>query len=335
MFSNLLKRIFGESPPESGFKVFGDRLWLAFYSNNFKDLENEIIASKAHERFVDRVNLGIVPMPELWYWHLAGSRHGQAKMVGMEGHVVWAIGEFDDSPAGAAAAKFYAETPHKLSHGFTYPKYAFKGGVYYDINTFEISVLPMDVAVPANPFTDYQVYDKEEQMNETQRKKIQETFGSAADDLIQSIEEHGQAAEAIREIAEFKDFGRRTDDMDDDGSADKSATADLLAELFGGQAELTEALAETAQRSTEATSRVSDVLDRLEKRLGVIEKAVKRLVDTRPASVTDTNEGGAKDADESDADVTPADADKQIKDQTEGSEEYDSFFPGLNFPKRS
>jgi hypothetical protein len=45
------------------------------------------LPTRAHEEYVDRVQKGLVPMPELWTWHTKGTRHGQAD-------VVWKAGGF-------------------------------------------------------------------------------------------------------------------------------------------------------------------------------------------------------------------------------------------------
>src|SRR6185369_4422007 len=65
------------APKDESFTVFkaadGKHYWLARFSGKFKDREGEILADKSHEEYVDRVQKGIVPMPELWTWHTKGT----------------------------------------------------------------------------------------------------------------------------------------------------------------------------------------------------------------------------------------------------------------------
>jgi hypothetical protein len=57
--------------------------WLAVYSNKWRDDDNppEILASTAHKEFVDAVDAGDWPYPELWLWHIPGSKFGVADFV--------------------------------------------------------------------------------------------------------------------------------------------------------------------------------------------------------------------------------------------------------------
>jgi hypothetical protein len=57
--------------------------WVAVYSNKWRDDDNppEILASKAHQDFVDAVDKGDWPHPEVWLWHVPGTRFGVADFV--------------------------------------------------------------------------------------------------------------------------------------------------------------------------------------------------------------------------------------------------------------
>lgn len=73
--------------------------WLAIYSNKFRDEDHppEILAEAAHRDFVRAVDDGEWPMPELWLWHLPGTKSGAADMVAWDdnGFAV-ASGLFDE-----------------------------------------------------------------------------------------------------------------------------------------------------------------------------------------------------------------------------------------------
>jgi hypothetical protein len=51
----------GELP---AFKALGDGYWFASYSNNFEDVDKEILSLDAHDRYLARVHAGLVPLPE-------------------------------------------------------------------------------------------------------------------------------------------------------------------------------------------------------------------------------------------------------------------------------
>lgn len=142
------------------FQVFktasGKKAWLARHTGKFVDRENEILAERAHEEYVARVQKGIVPPPELWMWHVKGTKHGQAVAVWKSGGFVCAAGYFDDTPAGNKAFNYYQQHSGsiKLSHMFHYPKTSKVDGVYFDYNTIEITTLPN--GAEAFPYTSFQ-----------------------------------------------------------------------------------------------------------------------------------------------------------------------------------
>lgn len=57
--------------------------WMTIYSNNYRDSDRvpEIISEKSHRSFEALVDKEIVPPPELWLWHIPGTKWGQADMV--------------------------------------------------------------------------------------------------------------------------------------------------------------------------------------------------------------------------------------------------------------
>lgn len=161
MKPGILKRFWEMLPgmrkaarPQAQFKSLGSGWWVGWYSNNFEDREAEIIAGEAHDKFIARLNAGIMPMPELWFWHIPGTKHGKAAWVDRIGHMVVSLGRFDDTPLGRLMETHYeaADATYAMSHGFTADKSRhFRDGVWYDINTFEMSTLAPEAA--ANVWT--------------------------------------------------------------------------------------------------------------------------------------------------------------------------------------
>lgn len=142
----------------STFKVFkaqdGQYYWKATWSNDFKDRDGEIISSKGHARYLARIDAGLVPLPDLHYWHIPALKHGKALYIRRVERMMQAFGVFDDTPLAKVFIEHYRKNRKKVSHGFTYPTWALKDGVYEDYNTFEISPLPPDVA--ANLYTGFE-----------------------------------------------------------------------------------------------------------------------------------------------------------------------------------
>lgn len=138
-----------------GFKIADGNKWVAWYSNAYIDKENEIIARKAHEDYIQRVRAGEIPYPELWFMHIKGTRHGVATDLFLIDNFVVAVGVFDDpadNPFVSKMKAWYSEQESvTLSHGYKYDRNEKHDNVYYSIETYEISTLP--TGSEANPFT--------------------------------------------------------------------------------------------------------------------------------------------------------------------------------------
>lgn len=134
----------------------GQYFWLARHTGKWVDREDEILADHAHDEFVQRVQSGAVPMPELWTWHKQGTAHGVADFVWKSGGFVCALGHFTGTLAQQErAAKYYNDHPDtKLSHMFKYPKNGKRGKVYHAYNTVEITTLPD--GAEAFPYTTFE-----------------------------------------------------------------------------------------------------------------------------------------------------------------------------------
>lgn len=171
------------NPDEPAFQVFkangGRKGWIARFTGKFVDREGEILADKAHEEYVARVQKGIVEPPELWMWHAKGTRHGQAVTVWKSGGFVLAAGLFDETVEGERAFNYYQKQRGKikLSHMFHYPKEAKLNGVYYAYNVVEITALPD--GAEAFPYTSFEEI-KTMALTDIAADMIQEALGDDA-----------------------------------------------------------------------------------------------------------------------------------------------------------
>ena len=235
-----------KSNPYTDFEVFkgsdGQYHWVARHTNNFEDREKEILSAKSHDGYVTRVDMGLVPKPELWSWHTDGSRQGEADVVWFDDHIVTAVGHFDETPEAETARKYYQRNAGKieLSHGFTYPKWAFKDGVYEVYNTFEISTLPIGAA--ANPYTTFEEITSMA-LSEEKRQWLESTIGKERTEKLLSDNE--KVSKAVEELgAKYKDFAEVTPSAEttpeDKPKQDIANLAQMLIDILEGQAHVVE-----------------------------------------------------------------------------------------------
>lgn len=190
-------------PQVSGFKTFGNH-WVGWWTNNAEDRDKEWFPAKAIDDYVDRVDVGVIPQPTLWFWHIPGSRHGVAEWQGRIEHYCVAVGSFDDTPAGKAARDHYnrSKARYGMSHGFAYDTSHYQDGAYHQFNTFELSVLPPQVA--ANPYTDFEGI-KQMALSPEKVQALEKLVGK--DLAAQIISETEAKSKALDELnVQFKDY---------------------------------------------------------------------------------------------------------------------------------
>ena len=183
----------------------GNWRWIATYTNNFMDREGEIISDKALDGYLSRLDMGLVPMPDLWAAHMPEAKHGQADMVFAVGKFLIATGTCDDTSLAQKSIEYYRKNAAKvqLSHGFTYPTRALKGGVYEEINTFEITTLPPPL-VASNPYTDMEVMSMKQITPDTEAALAQLFGKEETEKLIASRTEQSKSLEEAG--VAYKDF---------------------------------------------------------------------------------------------------------------------------------
>lgn len=315
-----LKSLFSRAPQPDirpGFKVFkqgGKNMWVAWWSNDFQDRAQEIISRKAHDRYIARVDAGFVPLPELWFWHVKGTRHGQAQWIGRIDHMMLAVGEFDDTPIARKMLKHYQKADLAVSFGFLYPRWALKEGVYEDYNAFEISPLPPDEA--ANPFTKFE--DIEMPLTEKKRKALEMILGKPlAEQLIANTE---QASKELEEMGlAYKDFA---DIPAAEAAAQESAAKESPGK--GAMGEMFVRMVEAQYELTERQAAVEQELAAAKERQAALEQENQQLRAELALSPR----------------ASRADATQLSEIETEALKqampvEYDPAFPGMNVPKKS
>jgi hypothetical protein len=264
----------GISATGSYFKALGDGVWVATYTNSFEDRDKEIISESALDAYIERVEKGFTPMPELWSWHLPGTRHGVATAIFKTDKMVTAVGKFDDTDAGREAEAFYmaqkADTI-RLSHGFDFPEWARtydEAGVatYHALNTFEISTLP--AGKEANPYTSFRVSKELQMLTEEKRAFIRASFPKQADAILTQLESVEATSKALVDAGvKFKDFADLTTEPVESATkqADKSAeSAELLQDLIETNATVTGIALQTAEALNALAAQVKELRLKLE-----------------------------------------------------------------------
>lgn len=141
----------------------GRYMYIAQYSNNLRDNDwfPEIIAGESHKRFVQLVEEGKAPLPELWLGHQPDYKVGESFAVAVDevvldeetgDSVVFALafGFFDEGTELIAEAILAAdEEVLAMSHGMPYDTisyWAWDMSVITQHETREVSVLDRDIA---------------------------------------------------------------------------------------------------------------------------------------------------------------------------------------------
>lgn len=211
---NTVKEAIGidkkQQPEDSGIMFWkeadGTYHWIARYSNNFRDHDNppEIIAAKSHQRFVEIVDKGQAPLPELWLWHIKEWKWGQADWVAYDDSGFPIAGGHVDKGCEPLAEQIMELSPElvRVSHGM--PKKSIRyddddPSIIIEHTTKEISPLPAWAA--ANDLTGFELLSKEGNMAipEGKRKTLQEEWNLSPDTLDRLEATNAASKEAAEE----------------------------------------------------------------------------------------------------------------------------------------
>lgn len=331
LFTRFLEWAKGLTQPDpapleaNGFKVTGNR-WFAWWSNNFEDRDGEIFTEAAIDDYVGRVKSGVTPYPELWFWHIPGTKHGQADYVGRVGHFAVAAGEFDSSPLAQSMKAHYSKGEWAVSHGFRYPPSQKQHGVYHHFTTFELS--PLRPQAAANPYTEFNevvkmqispdaIAELKAVVGESEAARILQTAESSGKQLEQDTR-YKSAAERSEEsvnadLAEVKaqlDTLLLARQQEAETSAQQKATNDRLASIEKTQADIARAMKQLTQlvaaefeaQPPASKSRLTqvDAEDATVKEMIEAAKAAGKRKMSVLEKMTGTYGGGADDDDEED-----------------------------------
>lgn len=182
--------------------------WVACYSNNLRDRDvpPEIIASSSHKQFVEKVDKGILPYPELWLWHRPEYKFGKANWVAYDEHddkgFALAGGDVDKGMEPIAES-ISAQKPEsiRVSHGMPVKSIVRDPddpSVIVEHVTAEVSPLPDWAA--ANMLTSFTILKEDQMPIPTDKKKtLIEEWGIPAE-VLERLE--AQNADMAKEAKE-------------------------------------------------------------------------------------------------------------------------------------
>ena len=321
------------------FKSGGTYYWLGVFSSKFRDDDRpkqEIVSSDAHRKFVDAVNNGLAPYPDLYIWHIEVPIGKATHLFYDDNGFPLAMGTF--LYKSMAEALLESDEDLAMSHGME-PQ-----SIIRDVNdptiinsyiSSEITVLPRDVA--ANKFTDFylladhgggddMIQDRdrlvnilgeenvaflEENLAMTAAKAIDDGRDYKSTEVTMDEEELKEApVEVVEAKVESEDEAVVEEAMDEEMTEDM-VEAEAEAEVEGDQVselrdEIKSAfgiLAETIGGFTEAIAEISKRVSELEAKKAV-EKSVTResLIDiltksaANPVSAVDSDQTIVPDA---------------------------------------
>jgi len=254
-----------ESHPESGSLLVckneeGEHRWIASFTNNVRDddFPPEILTTEAHEFFVYLIDKGLVPMPDLWIFHLPEWLVGEAdwSAIDKQGQFTFIVASGKVYDYAVPFVKSLEGQDVALSHGMyssSIERLAEDPTMIRRFISREISILPRNKA--ANKLTSFSstTNRKEKEMIASDKRRALEEAWPGASALIDEIEKaNARAAEKALDLGlEFKEAG---------AEAQGNTTEDEMAEEPTKQeeAEVTEAAPETATEGTAPAPAVAE-----------------------------------------------------------------------------
>jgi len=194
----------------------GDRTrYLTIYSNKYRDRDNppEILAEQAHIDFHARVDNKEVAYPELWLWHVDGTRFGQADWVAYDKDNGFSLASGLIDKGKEAIAVNLAGVETLVSHGMpidSIQRDEKDETIITRYDSKEISVLP-DFAA-ANLLTDFVILKESDMGIPEDKLDFLKDAGLSDEDLQElndSLKAKGKQAEGL----EFKE-GKKKEDND-------------------------------------------------------------------------------------------------------------------------
>jgi len=206
----------------------GAMRFTGVYSNNYRDLENDVFTRASHQEFADHCE-ATKEYPALVLWH-EDQKHkiGQADWVDEHDGFALVSGTFDVDVDPVVIENLTKEKGLGMSHGFRYKLKDKSGGVISRYRTFEVSILPVEFA--ANPLTSWETNQVGEGMKTQREEWIAKITGEpAVKQLKDGIASFKELAD--REGLDFKSIATMA--IDNAAGATPPAPAQVTAPAAG------------------------------------------------------------------------------------------------------
>lgn len=195
----------------------GQLRWTAAWSSNYLDDDNppDILSEEAHKDFLDRVEKGLIPYPELRHWHTEGTKWGQSDWLAYDedAGIVWASGTVDKGHEGEALSLMKSEIELGVSHGMKdIVRSPDDEKVIAQYTTYEISDLPLRWA--ANKMTALFIAEKnstEVNMTLSDEKKEYLRDAGLTDEQINGLDDFGK-----QQAEKFSNRARKDNEADNE-----------------------------------------------------------------------------------------------------------------------
>lgn len=235
--------------------------WLATFSNRYRDQDHppEILSDAAHQDFVKAVDAKQWPMPELWHWHIPGTRWGKADWMAYDGAFTLASGTVDKGHE-LEAERLAEMKGVKVSHGMPHKEIRrdeADPSIITRYRTIEVSPLPDWAA--ANALTGFEITEVSDMAIPDEKKEHLRALGFTDERITQlEAELEGKAKEADAAGLETKDAPPAAVDATPAPEAPAGPNADEVAQAIAAavkplleqmtaQAQTVTALAETVK----------------------------------------------------------------------------------------
>jgi hypothetical protein len=273
----------------------GTYRWITRYSNKFRDQDNppEIISEKSHRRFIEMVDKGQAPYPELWLWHVPDWRIGQADWLAYD-DVGFALSSGTiDKGKEPVAEWLMKQEDFLVSHGMPNDSIARDTEdptVIIEHETREISLLPGDVA--ANTMTGF-VINKESDMTIPEEKRAA-LVGKwkLSEGLLDGLEAANseEAEQAIEEGVESKEKEAETDvDVEAEVEVEEDETKDETEEDTTDEEPEAADNPLTRKEVADAIQAVfTPILEKIDERTETLEKAVVQILKSDEKKIKET-----------------------------------------------
>lgn len=142
--------------------------WVGWVSNHYRDNDTpkEIISGAAHKEFVAHAD-ATGEFPELWLWHVPGSKVGKADWLEFADGFLLSSGTFDSPALAESLAK--SGDPLTMSHGFRRLQHDGDSVVTGRYRMLEESITPQ--GAEANPWTRFATQKEVDSMPISEAKK--------------------------------------------------------------------------------------------------------------------------------------------------------------------